>query len=264
MESTQEISKLKIPYGVPSAVVANKSLRKAWDTFLWLKHIYDSGIITSYSHFSAELAEECNISERTFWNRLKLMKKYKLVKIDERNIVLASWSSLVQKYKLSNKFYYIKYEDDAKIEFFLIAKAIQEAKKRKANMFKVEVMKHELGKELLAVCGTRELSREAVLSTSINAFINPSLFQYYELELLASLNADNNYNCNRIALMLGCNSASSASYTKRKLINNNLIKVTHRKFDSNERSRYHASGIVQYSHRNKKTFLTIPDLIQVL
>ena len=261
--------KVKILYNIPSLTHGDKTLRKAFETFFWLKHYNDNGIITDYSRQTKDLADQCHISMRTLWSRIQLMKKYRLIRIvrvDKNNVIeLQSWKTIRKIYEIKHeKFYYISTDEDTNLEHVLIAKAHQEGQKRQVAAFNRRVKENNLRNELHSVTGGEGFNRQAVIKSCITAFKFPSLFTETEIAYLNRLRADSQYNCRKIALSMGCKSASSGTYIKQVLQREGLIRVTKRKYESEERFRFSTLGKVFYNRRNKKTFLIMPDLIDVL
>jgi len=256
--------KLKILIGISSIVATNKSLRKAMDTYFWLKHYHDSGVVAQ--KYSAQLARQCNISERTLWTRLKIMKSYDLIKTRDGIIYLASFDDVCKQFDIQKKFYYVKYDNDEEIslEHLLMAKAVFEGKKRQRRAFRFHAKKFGIDRLLCDVTGSRDLQRQAVLRACITAFTNPEFYHESEISILNRLNPDDNYSCNKLAGMFNLKSAASGSYIKGILTKRKLISVQKRLFESERKIRESILGVVYYSRKTAKTFLIMTDNIELV
>jgi len=197
------------------------------------------------------------------------MKKYRLIRIvrsDKNNVIeLQSWKTIRKIYEIKHeKFYYISTDENTKLEHVLIAKAHQEGQKRQVVAFNRRVKENNLRNKLHSVTRGEEFNRQAVIKSCITAFKFPSLFTETEIAYLNKLRADSQYNCRKIATSMGCKSASSGTYIKKILKSEGLIRVSKRKYDSEEQTRSSNLGQVYYNRKNRKTFLIMPDLIEVL
>lgn len=257
--------KIKILKNIPSIAAGDKSLLKAFETFFYLKHHYDAGIISSYSKNAGKLAGCCHISERTLWTRISLLKRYKLAKVKEGRLILASWDDICTKFKTKKYFYYAKFKD-VQLELVLEAKALFESKKRMQAAYKLKINNNPgLKQELCRISGSKEFSRRAVLRCAMQSFTNPELYNAAEIEMLTAHNSDDNLNCFSIAEMFNNRTSSrSGTYTKRKLVAAGLIRVEHRRMESTVRQRQTPIGCVYYSRPTKRTFAIMPDNIDII
>jgi hypothetical protein len=259
-------AKIKILKNIPTQIASDKTLKKAFETFFYLKHHYDNGVVLNISKNIKTIAEQCQISERTFWTRLALLKSNKLAKKTPGGILLASWDDICEKFNVKKYYYYVKYEKIVQLELVLEAKAILEAKKRMQAAYKIKVNKNpELREALCNITGSDIFSRRAVLSCVIKAFTNPELYTKDEIEMLNAYNSDDNMNTYRIAeIFNNRRSSSSGTYTKRKLAKVGLLQFEHRRFKSEPRVRKTTIGCVYYSRPQKLTFAIMPDLVEII
>ncbi|MEI7597267.1 MAG: hypothetical protein WCK02_16075 [Bacteroidota bacterium] len=261
--------KLKILKGIPTAAANDKLLRKAFDTFFALKHAVVEGEILNYSAKAEMLAINCKISTRTFWTRIELMRKAKLIRTKNGKLIFASWDCVCKKYNLPKYFYYIKPEihENTKIEFILEAKAIKEAQLRRRSAFYGKVLTNKYAEtEYRRITGFKKLSRTAVMEYAVDCFKNPSKYSENDTYFLSEyLNPDNNLSCNAISVYLNNRkSKSSGTYTKQKLARYKLITCAHRTVMSNERTRTSILGTVKWNSVKKQTFLILVDMIEVV
>jgi len=258
--------KIKILKNIPTLVAGDKTLQKAFETYFHLKHHFENGVVTNITKNSKTIAQNCQISERTLWTRLGLLKSYKLAKKTFGGISLASWDEICKKYNLKKFFYYVTYENICQLEYVLEAKALLECKKRMQAAYKFKVNKNlELKNELCRITGSKELNRRAVLCCAIQAFTNPELYTPEEREMLKMHNSDDNLNTLTIAeIFNNRRSSRSGSYTKQKLAAAGLIKYNHRKYESRERVREASIGSIYYSRPTKETILILADNIEII
>lgn len=234
-----------------------------------MKHHFDNGKIEKYCANENEIAALCNISTRTLWTRIQILREQNLVHSNNGTLILASWNDICNKYQVKQYFYYIKKEvyDNTKLEYILEAKTIQEAQKRREVAFRAKLERNKLAKaQYLRITGSLNLSRTAVMERASDCFRSPSTFnnddKYF---LLEGINADENLSCNSVAFLINQRTcASSGSYTKAKLMRNKLIAVEHRRIESNERARKSIYGTVFFNRGGKTTFLILPDKVSVL
>ena len=267
--------KIKILKNIPTIAVRDKSLTKAFETYFLLKHHYDNGIVTNITKNARNIAKICQISERTLWTRISLLKSYKLAKKIPGGISLASWDDIAKKFKIKKYFYYVNYEKIVQLELVLEAKALLESKKGMQAAYKLKVNKNpELKNDLIRISGSKEFSRRAVLRCAMQAFTNPELYTTQEIEILNAYNsednlkyycADDNLNCFSIAQMFNNRKcAASGSYTKQKLAKAGLITYEHRKIESSQRVRKTNLGCIYYSRTTKQTILIMPDNVEII
>lgn len=259
--------KIKVLKEIPTKISSVKPLIKAFETYSYLKYYYTNGIITNCTRNQHSIAKMCNISVRTLWTRIQLMKDFKLATVINGNITLAKWDTVCEKFSIRKRFYYIKINNDnennCKLEYIIKLKALQEAKKRMQTAFKFKVKESSiLYNEFCRITGAEDgkLSRRAVLNNAINCFQNPSAYtldqQYF---LLNSFNSDDNLNCRTIANMFNNFSASSGTYLKKILEKHGFITIEKRIYESVQRCREAIMGTVYYSRPTKNTILIMPD-----
>lgn len=258
--------KIKILKNIPTIAAGDKTLKKAFETWFHLKHHYDQGLVKNVSKNIYNLAQKCQVSERTLWTRIYLLKRYKLAKKTKDGLMLSSWDDICKKFKVKKYFYYVNYEKIVQLELVLEAKAILESKKRMQSAYKLKVNKNpELKEALCGIIGSSNFSRRAVLECAIKAFVNPELYTPDQRTMLNAHNSDDNLNTYSIAEMFNNRrSSSSGTYTKRKLEAAGLIKVNHRKYDSALRARDTSIGCVFYSRPTKRTFAIMPDNVEII
>ncbi|MFA6924689.1 MAG: hypothetical protein WC223_10620 [Bacteroidales bacterium] len=268
MTNTEKCLKVKVLKQIPTIIATNKPLIKAFETYFLLKYHYSNGIISNFSKNQKSVAEVCNISVRTLWTRLKILKENNLITVTGSNIKFSSWDFLCEKFNIRKNFYYIKLNNSnndgiLKLEYLIRLKALQEAKKRMQYAFKAKVKQSsDVYNEFCCITGAEngKLSRRAVLNSAIECFKNPAMFTPDEqFFLLNCFNADDNMNCLTIARMFNNNSASSGTYLKRILEKSGLIEIEKRIIESIERCRKAIMGTVFYSRPTKQTILIMPD-----
>lgn len=261
--------KIKILYGLASRTVGDKSLRKAVETFLWMKFYHEEGRMAINQRSIAVMAAECRISARTMHKRISLMNKYLLVRISQQGgkkfVELESWEKVKTVFEIRNKkFYYVRPQRISKLEHMIIARAIRENQRRQEMAVDRKIKEDDKGNVARHVTGGGLNTRQALLKSSIMAFRYPSSYSPEEMSYLNSIRPDVQLNCRTIAKMIGCSSPSTGTYTKNLLNDNGLIRVTKRRVESEERKRESNIGKVFYNRRSKKTFVILPDLIDVL
>lgn len=265
-----EYSKIKVLIGLPYALSKDKDLRKAMETFIFLKHFHSNGTIWNYSSRAGEMAEECNISIRTFWTRLNTLSGYKLIRKRSGNLSLASWDDVMKMFKIQKKDFYFtraeKYNSKRRLEYFLETKALQEKKAEMKSAFTRKFNKYsDLRHFIISNVGVNNLEQviEALFDLQLLNFMLRKNAEKYNF--LQVLNPDFNLNVESLAFFFDeRKSKNSGTYTKHKLWGYGFINVERRVLKSNKRARYSALGTVRYNRKTKQTFLHLPDNIIIL
>lgn len=265
-----KISKIKVLKNLPYALCKDKNLRKAIETFLFLKHYHPNGTIWNFSSRAGEMAEECNISIRTLWTRLGTLTENKLISKRNGILSLASWDQVMAIFKIKQKNFYFtrteKYNSKRRLEYFLETKAFQEKRVEMKNAFNREFKSsRELRQTIVSNVGVSEPEKviEALFDLQLHNF--RKRISTEDSDYLNLLNPDFNLNVASLAFLFDSReSKSSGTYTKSKLLYYGFVRIEKRQLESANRARSCTLGTVFYCREKKQTVLQLPDNIIIL
>jgi len=265
-----ENSKVKVLKGLPIALCKDKDLRKAFETFIYLKYYHANGTVWKYSKRAGYLASECNVSIRTFWTRLNCLTKNKLVRKLNRTLYLSSWNHVMKVLNIKEKdFYYTKveeYNSKRRLEYFEETKGFQEKRVEMKQTFIWKFKEHpEPRYAIVSNVGVSDPEKviEALLNLQV---LNFKVRKDCEVDNpLNLLNPDFNLNVESLAFLFDeRKSKSSGTYSKQKLWAWCFIEIEKRQTKSLKRTRFCILGTVFYNRGKKQTFLQLPDNIIIL
>jgi len=268
----QTCNNIKIPVGLATDVLDNKTSRKALDTYFMLKSITPNGWIKNTVKDITLLEKHLKICYKTISKRLKKLNEIGLVTINKTNIKLASNNKLKSIFTTTNEYYLIKPEllNKVKLEDYFIALAIKEKKEECSKAFYYKqrrlALKQEIIKGVFNGENPKGSYKEAVTKAHLNDFVNNANSSNLSYAFNAA-RADVEVGYRKLSNMLGYKGKGSLAYTKRKLSAQGIITVNKRELTlktdthSTKKDRSTVLGTINYDYRNKNLRLQLPDQI---
>ena len=262
----EQVFKIKVPKGLPTAVARFPKLRKAVGSLLVLKTIEESGMISATRSGLQSYKSILGVSYKTLERRLKLLADYNFVTLEGKFYKLCSYDFICEIFKLnSGTRYFIRYTGKTKIDLILEAKAIEEKQKKCNKAFHTRLTKAQgIAPLLKNAVGT--LSSEAINFEQLFSFINEG--KTYE-EINYELNvfrADANVNYKTLSKMFDYSSRGGMAYRKRILQKAGLIIVNKREVvlegHTTKNSRKTKLGNVYFNRQLNRPVLVMPDEIK--
>jgi hypothetical protein len=249
--------KLKILKGIPTLLAESKYMRKIVAVYYVLKMNHPSSTIHNLPERMKELAEECNISQRNLYTRVKEMKKEKLVKVKGGSLILCSYQELHEILGVDDKlenYHHKKFT--SKPEYILRTLAIKENFSKQEKAIKRKLEKRNKSSGLSDVEFQRQ--KEAVMNHLIWCFKNSVELRPDELYV----NPDVAISQSTLAIMFGLKSASGGHYWQKVLEKEKLIAVESRILRSSDYTlRKSPLGTVFFSRTIRKTCCQLPNKI---
>ena len=268
----QTCNNIKIPVGLATDVLDNKTSRKVLDTYFMLKSITPNGWIKNTVKDITLLEKHLKICYKTISKRLKKLNEIGLVTINKTNIKLASNNKLKSIFTTTNEYYLIKPEllNKVKLEDYFIALAIKEKKEECSKAFYYKqrrlALKQEIIKGVFNGENPKGSYKEAVTKAHLNDFVNNANSSNLSYAFNAA-RADVEVGYRKLSNMLGYKGKGSLAYTKRKLSAQGIITVNKRELTlktdthSTKKDRSTVLGTINYDYRNKNLRLQLPDQI---
>lgn len=136
---------IRIHKELPSRIVDNPKLIKAFAVFYGLKFIYVGGIIINITGRYEEIADRLGISPNNLRGKIKTLIELGLVKKEGRNICFAGFNQIGKTLETkSRKSYRISYTNVKALETIIKALAIENNLERQRHSVKEKIVKEEL------------------------------------------------------------------------------------------------------------------------
>lgn len=148
--STQTLSKtikIRINSGLPTKIVKDQKLLKAFCVFYSLKYLYSGGIILNISKRYQELSKKLQISETNLRSKVKYLIEIGLITKENNNLTFAGFSAIKKKYKIKTfKSFRLEYKNPKGLEVFIKCAAIEENLKKQEYKLQQKILNEELRK----------------------------------------------------------------------------------------------------------------------
>jgi hypothetical protein len=272
-----------IAYSVGERAKVNKyetnRFIRAIGTWLILKSETTSGVIQEYSQQLPYLLAITQLSTASFYSRINFLVKEGLITKENNQLILASFQDAGNKYYLHNTNNKISftYDPNGKQQIHYLLSAVEikhnqelqaQALQRKLDknpIIKVEQLKliHECGGDVRKM-NDSNYNRECLFALQLQSFE-----QYRKgstiHNALHAFRADVNRGVKGIATAMNAKSASTASYLKKKLQQQQICSVTKIEgVTSGVRSRKDKYHYVNWNQLLKQTVWYVCDQMQVL
>lgn len=268
-------NKVKIPKNLANFCMHSKTIRKAVDSLLMLKHLLPHGYMCADTKGLQALENDLGISYKTIQRRLFTLKNLGLVTYKGGKMVhFASWVTMRQITECSATSFY-NYNIDllkiVSIEHQLEALAINEYQEQCKKAYYTKINKDDLKSVIIerAFDGVKpfESFTEAVTIAHLADYIqgrNKESYYLYEYN-----RSDAQIGYKRLTQLFGYNSWGGMAYKKRKLQVMGLIDVQKRQIEfdrslhTNTQARKTVLGSITYQKATGKLQLTLPDSIKI-
>lgn len=252
---------------------------RAIGTWLILKSETSSGVLQRYSEQLPHLLAITQLSTASFYDRIKFLIEEGLVKKDGNKLILSSYKYAAEKYLLPNITDKISFTYDPngkqQIHYLLSAVEIKHNQDLQAQALQRKLDKNPIVKteqlKLIHECGgdvkqmnKNDYNRECLFALQIQSFEKYRKGSTIH-DALHMFRADVNRGVKGIANAMNAKSASTASYLKKKLQQQEICAVTKIEgITSGVRSRKDKYHYVNWNPLLKQTVWYVCDQVKVL
>ncbi len=272
------IIQLKIPQGLSRSIVADRQLRKAYQTnraikyygfYCALKSLTTSGLIQNYVEQLEEICNAVKKSRSSFYNYVNECIKLELIEKENANLKLTSWDKIIERFGIRERnFTAFIYDTDKKEqtpEYFLMSAEIKENQQYQANNVLKQIRQNPQIRNILNEKETSVATVNKLQWLQMKTFVDGCGGSEVIYSTLHSLNADIHRSVPKLRKAFNFKSNRSVGYLKCQLEERGFADIKGRLLKSSCRMR--KSKAIYFTGWDKQAKVStwqLPDAITII